>query len=76
MGGEDANLILVSPDGRGGLRIDDFAMNAMCVADTDSLLDQQSHRLQLTIEQFSEVRSKAKNCCAWPGAARSSSRAI
>ncbi|MFH1059881.1 MAG: acyl-CoA dehydratase activase [Pseudomonadota bacterium] len=61
MGGEDAKLILVSPDGRGGLKIDDFAMNTMCAAGTGSFLDQQSHRLQLTIEQFSEVALKSKN---------------
>ena len=61
MGGEDAKLILVSPDGHGGLKIDDFAMNTMCAAGTGSFLDQQSHRLQLTIEQFSEVALKSKN---------------
>ncbi len=61
MGGEDAKLILVSPDGAGGLKIDDFAMNTMCAAGTGSFLDQQSHRLQLTIEQFSEIALKSKN---------------
>lgn len=61
MGGEDAKLILVSLDGQGGLKIDDFAMNTMCAAGTGSFLDQQSHRLQLTIEQFSEVALKSKN---------------
>lgn len=61
MGGEDAKLILVSPDGRGALRIDDFAMNTMCAAGTGSFLDQQSHRLQLTIEQFSEVALRSQN---------------
>ncbi|MCB2186913.1 MAG: CoA activase, partial [Deltaproteobacteria bacterium] len=61
MGGEDAKMILVSPDGRGGLRIDDFAMNTMCAAGTGSFLDQQSHRLQLTIEEFSQVAMQSQN---------------
>ncbi|MFH1033797.1 MAG: acyl-CoA dehydratase activase, partial [Pseudomonadota bacterium] len=61
MGGEDAKQILDSPDGHGGLKIDDFAMNTMCAAGTGSFLDQQSHRLQLTIEQFSQVALKSKN---------------
>jgi predicted CoA-substrate-specific enzyme activase len=61
MGGEDAKLILVGADGAGGLKIDDFAMNTMCAAGTGSFLDQQSHRLQLTIEQFSEVALKSKS---------------
>ncbi|MEW5911005.1 MAG: acyl-CoA dehydratase activase [Thermodesulfobacteriota bacterium] len=59
MGGEDAKLILVGPALDGGLRIEDFAMNTMCAAGTGSFLDQQSHRLQLTIEQFSEIALKS-----------------
>ncbi|MFH2125727.1 MAG: BadF/BadG/BcrA/BcrD ATPase family protein, partial [Pseudomonadota bacterium] len=61
MGGEDAKLILVSPGPDGGLRIEDFAMNTMCAAGTGSFLDQQSHRLQLTIEQFSEIALNSAN---------------
>ncbi len=61
MGGEDAKMILVSPGADGGLRIDDFAMNTMCAAGTGSFLDQQSHRLQLTIEDFSQVALKSQN---------------
>ncbi|MCB2227134.1 MAG: hypothetical protein KQH53_10700 [Desulfarculaceae bacterium] len=59
MGGEDAKMILVSP-GAEGMRIEDFAMNTMCAAGTGSFLDQQSHRLQLTIEQFSEIALKSE----------------
>ena len=59
MGGEDAKMILVSPDGRGGLKIDDFAMNTMCATGTGSFLDQQSHRLGYTIEQFSQLALKS-----------------
>ena len=36
-------------------------MNTMCAAGTGSFLDQQSHRLQLTIEQFSEIALKSEN---------------
>jgi predicted CoA-substrate-specific enzyme activase len=59
MGGEDAKMILVSPGPDGALRIEDFAMNTMCAAGTGSFLDQQSHRLQMTIEQFSEIALKS-----------------
>ena len=61
MGGEDAKLILVAPDGHGGLCIDDFAMNTMCAAGTGSFLDQQSHRLGYTIEEFSEAALQSQN---------------
>jgi predicted CoA-substrate-specific enzyme activase len=61
MGGEDAKLILTEPDGAGGLLIRDFAMNTMCAAGTGSFLDQQSHRLQLSIEEFSELALKSQN---------------
>ena len=61
MGGEDAKLILVDPDTKQGLLIADFAMNTMCAAGTGSFLDQQSHRLQLTIEQFSEIALQSQN---------------
>ena len=61
MGGEDAKMILVSPGPGGSLRIEDFAMNTMCAAGTGSFLDQQSHRLQLTIEQFSRIALQSQN---------------
>jgi predicted CoA-substrate-specific enzyme activase len=61
MGGEDAKLILVSPDGGKGLKIEDFAMNTMCAAGTGSFLDQQSHRLQLSIEEFSDIAMQSEN---------------
>ncbi|MGD8562969.1 MAG: acyl-CoA dehydratase activase [Desulfarculaceae bacterium] len=61
MGGEDAKLILVSPGGDGGLKIDDFAMNTMCAAGTGSFLDQQSHRLGLSIEEFSRIALDSQN---------------
>jgi predicted CoA-substrate-specific enzyme activase len=60
MGGEDAKLILTEPDGAGGLTIGDFAMNTMCAAGTGSFLDQQSHRLQFSIEEFSELALKSQ----------------
>ena len=61
MGGEDAKLVLTQAEPDGGLAIRDFAMNTMCAAGTGSFLDQQSHRLQLTIEEFSELALKSQN---------------
>ncbi|MBI5892783.1 MAG: CoA activase [Deltaproteobacteria bacterium] len=85
MGGEDAKMILLSPDkscdigmlaaGDGKafshaphptshipkLRVEDFAMNAVCAAGTGSFLDQQATRLGFTIEEFGEIALKSKN---------------
>ena len=36
-------------------------MNTMCAAGTGSFLDQQSHRLQLTIEEFSKIALKSQS---------------
>ncbi|MDA8100346.1 MAG: acyl-CoA dehydratase activase [Nitrospiraceae bacterium] len=60
MGGEDAKLILLAPERNGGLRIEDFSMNAACAAGTGSFLDQQAHRLHLAIEEFSAIALKSK----------------
>ncbi|MBW1712087.1 MAG: CoA activase, partial [Deltaproteobacteria bacterium] len=58
MGGEDSKLIILDSHGRG--EIEDFAMNSMCAAGTGSFLDQQAHRLGLTIEQFSDLALKSE----------------
>ncbi len=61
MGGEDAKLIMLAPDRTsGGVKIEDFSMNAACAAGTGSFLDQQATRLHLTIEQFSDIALKSK----------------
>jgi predicted CoA-substrate-specific enzyme activase len=60
MGGEDSKLILLSPGAGGRLIIDDFAMNTLCAAGTGSFLDQQAHRLGLTIEEFSQLALKSE----------------
>ena len=54
LGGEDAKLIML---GRGSERavIEDFSMNSACAAGTGSFLDQQAHRLHLTIEEFGSL---------------------
>jgi predicted CoA-substrate-specific enzyme activase len=63
MGGEDAKLILVSPDGGSNkrVRIEDFQMNSVCAAGTGSFLDQQASRMELTIEEFGSLALKSKN---------------
>jgi len=62
IGGEDAKLILMAPDGgNGGIQIADFAMNSMCAAGTGSFLDQQASRLNLSIEEFGELALKSAN---------------
>jgi predicted CoA-substrate-specific enzyme activase len=58
IGGESAKLILVSEED-GHLVIQDFAMNTLCAAGTGSFLDQQAHRLDYSIEEFSELALKS-----------------
>ncbi|MBP1720019.1 MAG: hypothetical protein H6Q43_3457, partial [Deltaproteobacteria bacterium] len=61
MGGEDSKLILVQSDPKtGDYKILDFSMNTICAAGTGSFLDQQANRLQLTIEDFSQLALKSK----------------
>ncbi|HMK65088.1 MAG TPA: acyl-CoA dehydratase activase, partial [Thermodesulfobacteriota bacterium] len=60
MGGEDSKLILLSAEPGGRLVIQDFAMNTLCAAGTGSFLDQQAHRLGLTIEEFSRLALKSE----------------
>ncbi len=61
MGGEDAKLITLDrDDASGGVKIEDFSMNAACAAGTGSFLDQQASRLHLTIEEFSSIALKSK----------------
>ncbi|MEK6530885.1 MAG: acyl-CoA dehydratase activase [Deltaproteobacteria bacterium] len=62
MGGQDAKLIFLAPEGKDGrLRIADFQMNSVCAAGTGSFLDQQAYRMGLTIEDFGVLSLKSKN---------------
>jgi len=62
MGGEDSKLILLDFDEKSGkIKIDDFTMNAVCAAGTGSFLDQQAHRLGLTVEEFGELALRSKS---------------
>jgi len=62
MGGEDSKLISLDLDERSGkIKICDFTMNAVCAAGTGSFLDQQAHRLELTVEEFGRLALQSKN---------------
>ncbi|MBI1911020.1 MAG: CoA activase [Deltaproteobacteria bacterium] len=62
MGGQDAKLIFLAPEGNSGkIRIADFQMNSVCAAGTGSFLDQQAFRMGLTIEEFGHLALKSKN---------------
>jgi len=62
IGGEDSKLILLDYDThQKRVRIADFAMNTICAAGTGSFLDQQAHRLGLSIEEFSKLALKSEN---------------
>ncbi len=62
IGGEDSKLIVLKPDQQTGkLAIEDFAMNTLCAAGTGSFLDQQAHRLRLSIEdEFGQLALKCQ----------------
>jgi predicted CoA-substrate-specific enzyme activase len=62
MGGEDSKLISLDYDERSQkIKISDFTMNAICAAGTGSFLDQQAHRLGLTVEAFGKLALQSKN---------------
>ncbi len=62
MGGEDSKLIFLERDeATGAVKISDFIMNAVCAAGTGSFLDQQAHRLGLTVEEFGRLALQSKN---------------
>ncbi|MGY4707660.1 acyl-CoA dehydratase activase [Candidatus Bipolaricaulota sp. J31] len=60
IGGQDSKL-LVLDERAGRLELVDFALNTQCAAGTGSFLEQQAARLGLTIEEFSELATRAKN---------------
>jgi predicted CoA-substrate-specific enzyme activase len=62
MGGQDSKLLSLEPDPAGGVRLVDFAMNALCAAGTGSFLDQQAERLGLRIEgEFEAVALRSES---------------
>ena len=62
IGGEDSKLVFLKQSPLSGRpEMVDFAMNTICAAGTGSFLDQQAHRLGLTIEEFSELALESKN---------------
>ncbi|MCX5800194.1 MAG: acyl-CoA dehydratase activase [Candidatus Eisenbacteria bacterium] len=61
IGGEDSKLIFLKEDPRSRrTEMVDFAMNTICAAGTGSFLDQQAHRLDLSIEEFSKLALESK----------------
>ncbi|MCK5255035.1 MAG: CoA activase, partial [Deltaproteobacteria bacterium] len=61
MGGEDSKLISLDFEERSRkIKISDFTMNSVCAAGTGSFLDQQAHRLGLTVEEFGQLALKSK----------------
>jgi predicted CoA-substrate-specific enzyme activase len=63
IGGQDSKLLALELDeATGGVRLLDFAMNALCAAGTGSFLDQQAERLGLDIEgEFESVALRSES---------------
>ncbi|HYQ47758.1 MAG TPA: acyl-CoA dehydratase activase, partial [Thermodesulfovibrionales bacterium] len=57
LGGEDSKLIFLSEDSSAAR---DFSMNSVCAAGTGSFLDQQAERLNLSIEEFSDLSFRSR----------------
>ena len=57
LGGEDSKLIFLD---KNSTAAKDFSMNSVCAAGTGSFLDQQAERLNLSIEDLSELSLKSK----------------
>ncbi|NLY90177.1 MAG: 2-hydroxyglutaryl-CoA dehydratase [Firmicutes bacterium] len=56
IGGQDSKIILIDR----GVAVD-FGMNTVCAAGTGSFLDQQAHRLNLSISEFGEIALRSKH---------------
>lgn len=56
IGGQDSKLILI----RDGIVVD-FAMNSVCAAGTGSFLEQQAHRLGISVEELGQRALRSKN---------------
>jgi predicted CoA-substrate-specific enzyme activase len=62
MGGEDSKLILMNGPESDATKLSDFEMNTVCAAGTGSFLDQQAHRIGVSIEkEFGEMALRSKN---------------
>jgi predicted CoA-substrate-specific enzyme activase len=62
VGGQDSKIIII--DHR---TVVDFAMNNVCAAGTGSFLDHQAGRMNLSIEEFSELAANARDSVHIPG---------
>lgn len=56
IGGQDSKLILI----RDGIVVD-FAMNSVCAAGTGSFLEQQAHRLGISVEELGQRALRSRN---------------
>lgn len=56
IGGQDSKIIIIK-DGM----VADFGMNTICAAGTGSFLDHQARRLNMNIEEFSQLAQKSQN---------------
>ena len=60
MGGEDSKLIFMDELEHNASRLSDFELNTLCAAGTGSFLDQQAHRIGVSIEnEFGELALKS-----------------
>ena len=61
IGGEDSKLVFLKENPQTGkTEMVDFAMNTICAAGTGSFLDQQAHRLGLSIEEFGKLALESR----------------
>ncbi len=56
IGGEDSKLLFLDERGR----IKDFSTNSICAAGTGSFIEQQCERLEISIDEFSELSLRSK----------------
>jgi predicted CoA-substrate-specific enzyme activase len=62
IGGADSKLVFLRKHPEtGAIEMVDFAMNTICAAGTGSFLDQQANRLDLTIEEFSQLALESQS---------------
>jgi predicted CoA-substrate-specific enzyme activase len=60
IGGQTSKFVLLKQDGNSESKISEFSTNELCAAGTGSFIEQQAKRLNLTVEELSDLSVQAK----------------
>ncbi len=60
IGGQTSKFVLLKQDGKSEPKISEFSTNELCAAGTGSFIEQQAKRLNLNVEELSDLSVQAK----------------